>query len=451
MNTPSEPRSNPQLTSYQAEFVRQFTNEVQPGSSHLLVAPVGTGKSFAIAAAMAELLKTDRVVRALIVAPAALAPQWSHLLSRWGVEALVLNAQMLRLLKERGNKPDAWPARVFAISINLAGRSDVQEFLTTGLWDLIVVDEAHRMSARRSEVVRSLLQGTPPAALLLATSDNTTEAHVLERAKVIDWSEAVPAYRAQQEAPLLIRRTFSYKRSDEEIALAGHVADCARQLDRTRAAVLLQRADSSINALEETLVSWVEGDAATNQDGQVAEELLGKVEHLSSDSRLEAFKSLLHQLAEDRLAHVVTFCEYRATLDYLAAAVERDYPAFALHADSTLDQRSEMLTRFEAQGGLLITTTAASEGVSLNFVDAAIHFDIPWSAASLGQREGRYHRYGRSAPCTAYVLLDERGTRSQEDLHHGLAQRLDRVGDLGVEAAAFDDETLVEALLSSLT
>ncbi len=249
---------------------------------------------------------------------------------------------------------------------------------------------------------------------------------------------------------MLVRRTVTYIRSDEEIAVAGHVVEYAQHLDQERGYLLLQSAGSSINALEETLVHWVEGDSEPPRDMREAEELLKRVEQLDSDSRLEVFKTLIHELSEDGVTRVVTFCEYRATLDYLAAAVERDYPVFALHADSTTEQRAEMLTRFEAHGGLLITTTAASEGVSLNFVDAAIHFDLPWSTASLEQREGRYRRYGRSAPCTVYMLLDEGGARSKDELQHRFAVHLDRVGDLGLDGAVFEDESLVDSLLAAL-
>jgi len=82
----------------------------------------------------------------------------------------------------------------------------------------------------------------------------------------------------------------------------------------------------------------------------------------------------------------------------------------------TAKQRSEVLDFFKSGGGLLITTTSASEGVSLNFVEAAIHYDLPLSPAAFAKRQGRYHRYGRKQPCTVYFLEDETGALPLERL-----------------------------------
>ncbi|MCC7536068.1 MAG: hypothetical protein IT379_07635 [Deltaproteobacteria bacterium] len=52
---------------------------------------------------------------------------------------------------------------------------------------------------------------------------------------------------------------------------------------------------------------------------------------------------------------------------------------------------------------------------SVNFVDAAVHFDLPASQAAFAQREGAYHRYGREIPCEIYFLRDESGASPVEE------------------------------------
>ena len=99
--TDNEIRTDPRYTAYQAEFFHHFVAEVEPGSIHLLVAPVGTGKSFVMAGSISELARTGRLQRVLILAPAAWAPQWAYLLNDFGQDSVVIDGRTLRLLRER--------------------------------------------------------------------------------------------------------------------------------------------------------------------------------------------------------------------------------------------------------------------------------------------------------------------------------------------------------------
>jgi hypothetical protein len=284
---------------------------------------------------------------------------------------------------------------------------------------------------------------------------------VRKGATVVDWRPAVEAFRRESAGtrPEMRRVTLAYRRTAEECALAEHVSQAARGFLAQRDAVrlrgfsLLKAASSSIAALENLLVRWVERtsivgdedpeggvyvdigegqqedrDAAAPSAAEV-EALLEGVESLGSDSRLEAFSTLLDDLVRDNVRHGVVFCEYRTTLDYLAAAVERsDFVDFSIHGAMTAAQRDSTVREFESDGGLLITTAAASKAFSLNFVEAAIHFDLPFNPASFAEREGRYHRYGRSAPCTAYLFEDTSGALGIENLLLKMVQKVDLVG-----------------------
>ncbi len=150
---------------------------------------------------------------------------------------------------------------------------------------------------------------------------------------------------------------------------------------------------------------------------------------MRGDSRLECFNALVEELVGNGVGYVVVFCEYRTTQEYLAAAVERlDFPDYQLHGGMDAARRSEVLDTFITEGGLLITTSA-SEGVSLNFVEAVIHYDLPLSPAAFAQREGRYHRYGRRQPCTVYFLDDETRALPLEGLLLRMAQKVNLVSD----------------------
>lgn len=445
--TEAEPRTDPRFTPYQADFFRRFVAEVGPGSIHLLVAPVGTGKSFAIAGTISELARTGRLLRTLILAPAALVTQWAHRLTDLGRDPIVLDARALRLLRERiGDAAGNWPVGIYAMSIDLAKRPDVQD-LTAGVpWNLVTVDEAHGLAGERLRLVERISSTAPPPALLLITHARAAGTETFApRARVLDWSEAVAAFFAGDASGAQVTHEVrSYRRSAEEIAVAESILDAARQLERMKAMSLVQRAASSVRSLEDSLLRWIESsEETTGRD--VLERLLGAVEELRGDSKFESFGQLVRELLPGVNRHVVVFCEYRTTMEYIASGVEGLGAAvYQLHGGLPIEERSELFNAFRNHGGILVTTSA-SEGVSLNFVGAVVHYDLPFSVAAFAAREGRYHRYGRRQPCTAYFLKDETGALPIEELLHRAVQKL------GVASAepVDDVERLVLEMLSS--
>jgi len=440
--TDAEPQGDPRYTPYQQEFVRRFVAEVKPGSVHLLSAPVGTGKTFVMAGSISELTHARRVRRTLVLAPAVLTVQWADLLERSGLDPVVIDGRMLRLLREQfGNTPDGWLEGVYCMGIDLAKRPNVREFIMAVAWDLVVVDEAHLLSGQRLELVKALVEKENPPSLLLATFVwNEGIRAFAERATLVDWNEAVSEFRLRQKegtVAQLVRVTRVYRRSDEEVAVATGVVDIARELGESRGMVVLRRAASGISSLEDTLVRWVEEPEGNLEHVEAIDELLKRVEQLRVDTRLECFNGLLEELVGAGTRHVVTFCQYRATLDYLVAAVERlDIADFGLHGGMSGEQRRETMSLFEAEGGLLITTAAAM-GLSLSFVEAVIHYDLPMSPVAFAQREGAYDRYGRSLPCTIYFFEDETGALPLADLLVRMVRKQDLLtGEMDIDAGS---------------
>jgi len=441
--TTTDLRPDPGFTPYQLEFFSQFVSEARPGSVHLLLAPVGTGKSYAMASTVSELVRSERIHRVLILCPAPLTTQWRYLLARWGQKPVVVDSRALRVLRQQlGSSPDSWPAGVYVMSVDLAKRSDARELLMAENWDLTVVDDAHALTGQRLLLVEELTRADTVATLLATHVQDGVPASLAVDATPIDWCDAVAEFRARQEegaSPPLVRETRTYRRTEEEAAIANLVIECARELCQLKGMVLLQRASSSICSLEDSLVRWVESPEQADELRDRLEDLLLSVEQLRTDSRLACFKGLVEELVGKGVGHVVVFCEYRATLDYLAAAVERlDFPDFGLHGGMTDEDRRQIIDNFEHDGGLLITTATASEALSLNLVEAAIHYDLPTSAAAFAQRQGRYHRYGRQRQCTVYFFEDETGCLPLEDLLLRMTRKLDLVtGEMGFDVEQF--------------
>ena len=65
-------------------------------------------------------------------------------------------------------------------------------------------------------------------------------------------------------------------------------------------------------------------------------------------------------------------------------------------------------------GGVLVTTDAFLEGLSLANVPHVIYYDAPSNPRALEMRRGRFDRFGRSSPCTLYLFEDGSGTMVAE-------------------------------------
>lgn len=435
---------------FQAAFVASFAAEAGPGSRHLLIAPVGSGKSFAVAGAVKELVRAARASRVLLLAPmAVLAHQWADLLGDAEKKPVIVDSRQLRMLQqEYGHSPGSWPDGIFVMSVDLAKREDARTLLAAVRWDLVVVDEAHALGGERMLLVEALTVTPRPPALLLASAMPVSDSlrSVARGAKVIDWCSTVAAYRAEQEVSgELLRVTRTYRRSDEEIAVARRVVDVARALGPLQGTVLLRRACSSLAGLEETTARILEPSSEQLPHREDLEALLEAIEELQSDTKLRCFVELAGELVTAGVRHIVAMSEYRDTVDYLAAATESlACPVFVLHGGLTDEARHEVVHRFRTDGGLLITTAAAT-GCALSYVDAVIHFDLPFSAEGVAQREGRYHRIGRTTPCTVYILLDESGALPVDAIQLRLIQKLDHIGmELGPDLASLLEEVVLK-------
>src|SRR5262245_40669937 len=103
----------------------------------LVVAPPGTGKTYALAAAVGELLRRAPQSRVLALAPAELTVQVTAMLAeRLGVSTPVtrlVRSSYLALREEVGE--GEWQPGVYVMALDLAKRHDVAKALDASAWD----------------------------------------------------------------------------------------------------------------------------------------------------------------------------------------------------------------------------------------------------------------------------------------------------------------------------
>ncbi len=113
----------------------------------LLADDPGAGKTIMAGLLIKELIARSDLERCLVVAPGSLVEQWQDELGeKFGLEFDILTRDMIE--NSRSGNPFNDRNRLIARLDVLARNDDLQEKLAQSMeWDLIICDEAHRMSA----------------------------------------------------------------------------------------------------------------------------------------------------------------------------------------------------------------------------------------------------------------------------------------------------------------
>jgi superfamily II DNA or RNA helicase len=463
------------LRAWQASFAASFLN-ADSSTFQLLAAPPGTGKTYVSVAIAAELV-ARQAKRILILSPnMILCEQWTARLGDISTIPVVLVTR--RVFREMeaalpiGQSP--WKSDgIYVISLDLAKQEDFAIGLSAVDWDLVIVDEAHRLAApQRAALLDRLLGANVVRRLLLLSATPLPALH--------QWLYPLSDQPARFPSPLVITSwygelqnwdgstversplrwsVYGYKRSPEEVRCLSLFFRRKDELINVSGGndfltqILTQRVSSSLFAFEQslqrlkhTLRSTVQQEEVflakdsmaqselpldfddtepttadlyptwtDKQTGlEIIDEWIQAVETITLDEKLHALKRLIASILGITvdLPRICLFSAYADTISYLHTAFEEvGLSLFKATGATSLPQREDTINRFLNQGGLLLGTDAAlSEGIAMLRVSHIIHYDLPLNPQRIEQRCGRFDRFGRDTPLTMHLLLDESGT-----------------------------------------
>jgi ATP-dependent helicase HepA len=186
-----------------------------------------------------------------------------------------------------------------------------------------------------------------------------------------------------------------------------------------------------IRRLESSPAAFLKSVAAV----QALSEL--KLQLPARDAKFLAFAKLLKQIwSKEKSAKILVFTEAHATLESLMARLlEDNIESLAYHGDLPLVERDRQVARFRDPEGpkVLLCTEVGGEGRNFQFAHHLIHYDLPWSPATVEQRIGRLDRIGQTHPVEIHVF-DTRGALSSDVL----AVLADAVGVFGETVGGLD-------------
>ena len=442
---------------YRHQFAAALRVIEEFGGSGILADEVGLGKTFEAGLVVTELLERNEARRALVLVPASLVGQWQAEMSRFFD---------LTFIPEPAD-PTGHPFVV--ASLDWAKRSPQAARYRSLAWDVVIVDEAHKLKNAKT-ANHAFVAGLTRRHLLLLTAtpieNDLNELYNLVslirpgafgtymdfyRRFVVDRHTPRNQERLKEILASVMVRTKRHEAGldlpDREVALLPlELSGAERTLyesvtDAVRSAYLPRRREGG-NILP---LIMVQREICSSSFA-----LLGTLERLDPDwmgDRAREIRDLARALEDNVKARVagafirrlgeraIIFTEYRDTQLFLQRRLGRDgLTVHAFHGSLTAREKRRIQERFQEEGGVLVSTEAGGLGVNLQFCRVVVNYDLPWNPMRIEQRIGRVHRLGQTKPVLVVNLFATRTV--EEHLLRLLHLKIDLfrtvIGDLDV-------------------
>lgn len=425
----------------------------QMGGRALLADEVGLGKTIEAGIILKELAVRGLARRVLILTPAALVDQWQGELESKFFEEF-----------ETPRDADEWHRTTRGIiSYDRAVRDRHAEAIQHYLWDLVIVDEAHKAKNHNAARYKFLQQLQRNYLLLLTATplqNNLRELFnlitLLRPGQLGTWREFQRQYVSGADLrkprnPDALRDLTAQVMVRTRRASVAHALDLPRRLpvhphvqltadERTLygATVDFLRGLYTDGFIQPSAAEAAE-DAARRRRrtgrGILQLELLRLCQRLCSSAQAladsmdrvaggelvsPAYRTRARQIAEAarRVPHhakleelkrvlarhteqIIVFSEHLPTLELIRDVVRSLGRKPVLYRGGlSREERKKRLKAFrDDPTGVFVATRAGTEGLNLQFANVLVNYELPWNPMVVEQRIGRIHRIGQTRDC----------------------------------------------------
>jgi SNF2 family DNA or RNA helicase len=457
---------------YQIETVHRVLRTLRGRA--LLSDEVGLGKTIEALMVLLEYRVRGMANRVLVLAPPALVPQWvGELAAKAGIAA--------RTTEREGD--GVWRGDgVVVASLATARMQRNAAAVQAEPWDLVIVDEAHRVKRRGSSSWK-LVDGLRSRFLLLLTA-TPIETELEELYQLVTLLKP-----GQFATPAAFRRRFvdpasptSPKNREALRELLGEVmvrntrASCGLKLPPRYVSTVVVEPDDDERALYAAAMAAVRSAAEPGvrrtagllllEAGSSPAAVRGTLDKLGGEARFAAVlgaariddtrkgRALIDIVRTGAAAQVLVFTRYRATARWLVELLARERMSHAaVHGDLTGADKQAALAAFRAgEVQVLVSTDVGSEGHNLQHCHRLVNFDLPWNPMVIEQRIGRLHRFGQTSEVEVFNLC-ARGSMEERILGvlHDRVRLFELVvGEMDMVIGNLGDETDLEERLLSL-
>ena len=416
---------------HQLQTAKKVVHEM--GGRAILADEVGLGKTIEAGLILKEYMVRGLAKRVLILVPASLVLQWvRELNTKFSIQA---TAQ---------RKNHTWDAQVVVASIDTAKREPHRETILATDYDLIIIDEAHKLKNKKTTNYQFALQLSKKYCLLLTATPIQNDLDelfnlisLLKPGQLGGQSDFNSNFVVDKRMPkneqllqetlakVMIRNTrldgnISFTKrhvqniilelSPDEQNLYEEVTKFVHQqaqnsdidISSLLSLVTLQReVCSSRDAVFLTLINMFK---KTEEGSPLRDMIWALVDHIKRVKSNTKSEQVL-QLIKEKNEKFIIFTEYRATQEHLLHFLkEHHITAVSYSGGMNRGKKDWMMDLFKGRAQVLIATEAGGEGINLQFCHNIINYDLPWNPMRVEQRIGRVHRLGQQHDVYIYNL-----------------------------------------------
>ena len=412
----------------------------------LLADEVGLGKTIEAGIVMKELIERGLARTILVLTPASLTEQWREELSAKFREEFTVIESLAQWNGAAKAESGRW-----LMSLDRAKMQGYSEAILQREYDLLIVDEAHKLKNRSTLAWKFVNQIRKRYVLMLTATPVQNDLmelyslitilspgqlgtvrgfrrHFLEQSDARQPKNATALRRLLGDVMIRNRRSsvdvsFPQRRaaiyhlslSEAEWQLYAAVTDYIRRRFRDPESdkhlrltliTLQKELCSSPQAVAQTLAKMADDRAYSDPVRGELNGFLALARSIHLPRKLIAAQEILQKFP----GKFLIFTEYRQTLETIVAHLAGlGIRAAAFHGGLNIRQKEAAIERFraeEAEGGVrvLVSTESGAEGRNLQFCHQLINYDLPWNPMRVEQRIGRLHRLGQAKDVTIFNL-----------------------------------------------
>jgi SNF2 family DNA or RNA helicase len=411
---------------YQIDTVNKVVNEMNGRA--ILADEVGLGKTIEAGLILKEYLARGLVNKFLILVPASLGFQWTYeMVNKFKINDIFFNR------KGRG-----WAYFDHQIaSLDLAKRGKHAKYLNEIYFDMIIVDEAHKLKNRDTLNWKFVNNLNKKYLLLLTATPIQNSLEDLYSLISLLYPDLYTNFNIFKEKYIpgkhCVKDSNKLKKELDDIMIRNSRIDTGLKLPERHIYQYLVELNPEERELYEKLSTYVKNEyinrkntksnilnliiyqreicsssfalqrTLTNSSYLTGE--LIEINNLASKIRLNNKIKIVEEILKKVDGQVIIFTEFRATQEYIAYYLEeKGYKTILFNGGYSLSGKEWVKYIFQKEKDVLISTEAGSQGLNLQFSNVIINYDLPWNPMKLEQRIGRIHRLGQNRDVYIYNL-----------------------------------------------
>lgn len=424
--------------------------------SGLLADEVGLGKTITAGIVVKELIERGLAKSILILTPPSLVDQWvAELKEKFALDFRIVESQ------------EDWTASNFLIaSVDRVKGYNRKEMKFNHkaaheiAWDLLIVDEAHKLKDRTTARWKFIDKIQKKRFLVLTATPFQNDLlelynllYILKKGHLGTLKEFKDKFlhrgnkrypnnpkdlKAKLDEVMLRRRRDEtivrytkripkivpvdltkeeldlYDRMTEFLKTKYFMAGGREITGRLVIYAILPKMTSSVVSAIESLTNIVSNQKYHEETREIASRMLSEYQHLKKDSKVEKLVEIVKEIMQrDATDKVLIYTRHPTTLQYITRELNKlGLEVVQFTGGLTREEKTKRIAQFREKGNVMISTDTGAEGLNFQFCNNLINYDLPWNPMAVEQRIGRLDRIGQKKDMYIYSLAI-RGTMEE--------------------------------------